>query len=165
MMKYRLPVALAAMIVTVPLFAANPDYRAIHMEVDVNKPAGQVWARVGKFCDVAEWMNIDCKITSGDGDVGTVRVLAGGRITEILVGKTDLSYGYTQPVQEGRPYDLYHGYLEAKPVTATTSKLVYTLMMDESGKADEAAKTADLARRKGMFMKALEKMKALAEGK
>jgi hypothetical protein len=36
---------------------------------------------------------------------------------EILVGKTDLSYTYTQPVRTGQTYILYHGTLEAKPLT------------------------------------------------
>ena len=51
---------------------------------------------------------------------------------------TELSYTYTQPVRAGRPYDLYHGTLEARPVTATTSKLVYTLVYDNSMLADDA---------------------------
>jgi hypothetical protein len=163
-MRLRLPLAIAAALAALPLAAAEPDYRAIHMEIDVAKPAAEVWARVGKYCDIAEWLGIDCKITSGDGGMGTVRVLAGGRVTEILVGQTALSYGYTQPVQEGKFYDLYHGYMEARPVTAKTSKLVYTLMVDESDKADQAAKDADIARRRASFERALAKMKSLAEG-
>ena len=59
---------------------------------------------------------------------------------EMLVGNTELSYTYTQPVREGRPYNLYHGTLEARPVTATTSKLVYTLVFDNSMLADDAAR-------------------------
>ena len=59
---------------------------------------------------------------------------------EVLVGKTELSYTYTQPVRDGRPYNLYHGTLEARPVTATTSKLVYTLFFDNSMLADDAAR-------------------------
>jgi hypothetical protein len=82
----------------------------------------------------------------------------------VLVGKTELSYTYTQPVREGRPYNLYHGTLEARPVTATTSKLVYTLVFDNSMLADDAARTADKARRTTQFTKALENMKVLAEG-
>src|SRR5207248_10998698 len=62
---------------------------------------------------------------------------------EILVGKTDLSYVYTQPVREGARYNMYHGTLEARPVTATTSKIVYTLFFDNSNLADQAAKDAD----------------------
>lgn len=166
-MRYRLPLMLAATLVSLPLFAAEPDYRAIRMEIDVAKPAVQVWARVGKYCDISEWLGLACKITSGDGGVGTVRELSlpGGRggIKEILVGMTELSYGYSQPVQEGKFYDQYHGFMEARPVTAGTSKLVYTLMVDESDKADEAAKQADIARRRASFERALAKMKSLAE--
>ena len=51
---------------------------------------------------------------------------------EILVSKTALSYSYTQPVREGVRYNLYHGTVEAVPATATTSKLVYTLVFDNS---------------------------------
>jgi len=92
--------------------------------------------------------------------VGAVRSVA----NEILVGKTELSYTYTQPVRAGRIYDLYHGTLEARPVTATTSKLVYTLMWDNSQLADDAAREADRMRRTTQFTGALENMKILAEG-
>ena len=83
---------------------------------------------------------------------------------EILVGKTELSYTYTQPVRDGRPYNMYHGTLEARPVTPTTSKLVYTLFFDNSGLADDAAREADRARRATQFTTALQNMKILAEG-
>jgi len=155
---------LAALLVPACVLAAEPDYATIRMEIDIAKPADQVWAKVGKYCDISEWLSVDCKITSGDGGVGTVRVLAGGRVNEILVAKTDLSYGYTQPVREGQFYNLYHGFMEAKPVTKTTSKIIYTLMLDESDKADKAAKDADLAQRRTRFEAALQKMKQIAEG-
>jgi len=155
---------LAALLVPACVLAAEPDYATIRMEIDIAKPADQVWAKVGKYCDISEWLSVDCKITSGDGGVGTVRVLAGGRVNEILVAKTDLSYGYTQPVREGQFYNLYHGFMEARPVTRTTSKIIYTLMLDESDKADKAAKEADLAQRRTRFEAALQKMKQIAEG-
>ncbi|MGB6449451.1 MAG: hypothetical protein WBE92_01735 [Steroidobacteraceae bacterium] len=140
---------------------AHPTYTSIRMEVDVNRPAAEVWNRVGKFCDIGEWLQVPCTITSGkDGEVGAVRSI--GR--EVLVGKTDLSYTYTQPVTEGRPYILYHGTLEAKPVTATTSKLFYTLMWDNSTCADDAARERDKAQRRRTFQGALNNMKILAEG-
>jgi hypothetical protein len=86
-----------------------------------------------------------------------------GRIIEILVAQTDLSYGYTQPVNEGQFYNLYHGFLEAKPVSANSSKLLYTLTYDVSNLADQAAKDADMARRRTQFEGALATMKELAE--
>jgi hypothetical protein len=140
---------------------ANPTYTSIVMEVTVNRPAAEVWKRVGKYCDIGEWFQIPCTITQGkDGEVGAVRSV----VNEVLVGKTELSYTYTQPVREGRPYDLYHGTLEARPLTATTSKLIYTLMYDNSMLADDAAREADRKRRQTQFTRALENMKTLAEG-
>src|SRR5437762_8169552 len=140
---------------------ANPHYISIPLEITVNRPAADVWKRIGKFCDIGEWLRIPCTITSGkDGEFGAVRSVA----NEVLVGKTELSYPYTQPVREGRPYNLYHGTLEARPVTATTSKLVYTLFFDNSMLADDAARAQDKERRITQFTRALENMKILAEG-
>jgi Polyketide cyclase / dehydrase and lipid transport len=146
-----------------PLQTPNPTYASIEMTVDVNGPAAEVWKRVGKYCDISEWLQIaaGCTIISGkDGEFGAVRSIA----NEILVGKTELSYTYTQPVREGARYNMYHGTLEARPVTATTSKLVYTLFFDNSNLPDEAAKQADKDRRRTQFMRALQNMKTLAEG-
>ena len=142
---------------------ANPTYISIPLEITVNKPAAEVWKRVGKFCDIAEWLRIaaGCTITSGkDGEFGAVRSVA----SEVLVGKTELSYTYTQPVRAGRPYNLYHGTLEARPLTATTSKLVYTLFFDNSMLADDAARERDRAQKTTQFTTALENMNILAEG-
>ena len=138
----------------------NPTYVTINLEIAVDRPAADVWKRVGKYCDIAEWLRVACTITSGNGEVGTVRSIGG----EVLVGKTDLSDTYTQTPRAGRPYNLYHGTLEAKPVTATTSKIVYTLMYDNSILADDAARDRDKAQRTTQFTQAIQNMKILAEG-
>jgi hypothetical protein len=150
-----------------PGSAASPTYISIPMEIAVGKPAAEVWKRVGKFCDIAEWLRIasGCTIAPGkDGEFGAVRSVAG----EVLVAKTELSYTYTQTPafqgRGGRPYNLYHGTLEARPVTATTSKLVYTLFFDNSMLADDAARERDRAQKTTQFTTALENMKILAEG-
>ena len=144
-----------------PAAIPNPHYVVIPLEITVNRPAAEVWKRVGKYCDIGEWLQTACTITSGkDGEVGAVRSV----FDEVLVGKTELSYTYTQPVRQGQPYNLYHGTLEARPLTATTSKLVYTLMLDNSMLADDDARAKDLARRTTRFTQALQNMKALAEG-
>jgi len=83
----------------------------------------------------------------------------------IVIAKTALSYGYTQPAQEGKFFNMYHGFMEAVPVTANSSKMVYTLFVDESDKADQAAKDADIASRRTRFEAALKKMKELSEAK
>lgn len=141
----------------------HPTYVTIPMEMDVNKPAAEVWKRIGKYCDIGEWLRIPagCTMASGkEGEVGSVRSVAG----EVLVGKTELSYTYTQTVKAGRPYNLYHGTLEARPVTATTSKLVYVLVFDNSMLADDEARAKDLAQKRTTFTNALQNMKILAEG-
>lgn len=158
------PAPVAAPAGPAPLQVANPNYVTIPMEITVNKPVKDVWARIGKYCDIAEWFQIatGCEITSGkDGEVGAVRTVG----AEILVAKTEYSYAYTQPVREGRPYNLYHGNLEARAVDARTTKLLYTLVYDLSLVAgDDDAKAADVERRRTAFTRALGNMKILAEG-
>ena len=148
-----------------PLQTPNPHYVSIPMEIAVNRPAAEVWKRVGKWCDIAEWLQVPCTITSGkDGEFGAVRSLRNGAVIEVLVAKTALSYAYTQPVREGQQYNLYHGTVEAVPVTATTCKLLYTLVFDNSMLADDAAREKDIQQRTAQFMRALSNMKILAEG-
>jgi len=48
-------------------------------------------------------------------------------------------------------------------VTATTSKLVYTLIFDNSMLADDDAREKDKAQKTAQFTRALENMKILAE--
>jgi hypothetical protein len=148
-----------------PLQTPNPHYVSIPLEIAVNRPAAEVWKRVGKYCDIQEWLQVDCVITSGkDGEFGAVRSLRNGAVIEILVAKTAMSYTYTQPVREGVRYNLYHGTVEAVPVSATTSKLVYTLVFDNSMLADDAARERDIQQRTAQFTRALNNMKTLAEG-
>jgi hypothetical protein len=157
-------VALAAVVLACPAFAADPEYRTVKLEIDIAKPAKEAWAKVGGYCDISKWLpQLDCALTSGSGEVGTVRALAKGRVLEILIGKTDLSYGYAQPAKQGEFYNLYHGFMEAKPVTDKTSKIVYTLVWDVSNKPDAAAKDKDVADRKAIFENALKNIKKVAE--
>lgn len=157
--------ALAQQATPPKLQVEKPNYVTIPMEITVNKPAKAVWARVGKFCDIGEWFQIPggCTIINGKPaeEIGAQRSVA----REVMVAKTELSYGYTQPVYEGRTYNLYHGFLEARPVTAKTSKLIYTLLYDNSMvPGDDAAKAAELQRRRTQFERGLANMKILAEG-
>jgi hypothetical protein len=148
-----------------PLQTPNPNYVSLPLEITVNRPAAEVWKRVGKYCDIKEWLQVDCVVTSGkDGEFGAVRSLRDGAVIEILVSKTALSYSYTQPVREGVRYNLYHGTVEAVPLTATTSKLVYTLVFDNSMLADDVAREKDIQARTSQFTRALNNMKTLAEG-
>jgi hypothetical protein len=141
----------------------NPTYVIIALDIAIDRPAAEAWKRVGKYCDIAEWLQIPagCKMLSGvEGEVGSVRSVA----NEVLVGKTEFSYTYTQPVRAGRPYNLYHGTMEVRPVTAKTSHLYYTLVYDNSMLPDDAARAKDKASRTGTFTRAIQNIKTLAEG-
>jgi hypothetical protein len=141
--------------------AAAAEYTTIVQSIDVAKPAEVVWKKVGGFCAIHDWLaggRLSCTYTTGDGGVGTNRLLA-GRINEVMVSKTDLSYTYTQPLS---PIE-YHGCVEVKPTSATTSKIIYTLFYDLAPLPDQAAKDKDRAGRAAMFMGALKSMKALSE--
>lgn len=148
---------------TTSIVVEKPTYVSIPLEIMVNRPAAEVWKRVGGYCDISEWLQIaaGCTIVSGkDAEVGAVRTVG----TEVLVARTEFSYTYTQPVRAGRPYNLYHGTLEVRPVTPTTSKILYTLLYDNSMLPDDAAREKDRASRTATFTRALNNMKILAEG-
>ncbi|MBM3779031.1 MAG: SRPBCC family protein [Acidimicrobiia bacterium] len=141
----------------------KPTFTSVQVETTVNRPVADVWARIGKFCAVAEWFPIPsgCTIIAGTEDeVGAVRSVA----TEIMVAKTQYSYTYAQHLRPGRPYDYYHGTLEARPVDGKSTRLIYTLVFDNSTMADDAAREKDKATRAAMFTRALGNMKTLAEG-
>ena len=141
----------------------KPTYVTIALETTVNKPVADVWKRIGGYCTISEWLQIaaGCKIVAGtDNEVGAVRSVAG----EVLVGKTQYSYTYTQTVRAGRPYNLYHGTIEARAASPTTTKLLYTLIYDNSMMPDDAAREKDKASRAVVFTRALSNMKTLAEG-
>lgn len=161
-MGLRLLLTVLIMLTTSGRAAADPNYYRLELDVAVDRPAAEVWAKVGGYCDITAWLGLDCEITQGDGGIGTVRLLD-GTIVEPMVGQTELSYGYTQPVVEGQYYTLYHGYLEARPVTGSTSRLIYTMMWDISQDTEEEV-VATVERRRVAFQAALDKMKAIAEG-
>lgn len=147
-----------------PLAIPAPHYVSFVLQADINRPAAAAWQRIGKYCDIGEWLQMPCRLTAGDDwSVGSVRLLRES-VIEILVGRTPLSYTYTQPVRTGVPYNVYHGTLALEPVSAKRSKLVYTLFFDNSMLPDDAAREADLTARKVRFGKAVEYMKVLAEG-
>jgi hypothetical protein len=145
-----------------PLLVPNPHYTSIHMTIDVNAPVDRVWARVGKYCDIGEWGGFNgCTILSGtDGEVGVVRSVG----SEVMVARTQYSYTYTQPVRATGFYNMYHGTLEARTLTASTTQLHYTLFFDNSNLADDAARETDSNNRRTRFTGMLQNMKILAEG-
>ena len=147
-----------------PLQIPNPHYATIDESVVVHAPVDKVWARVGGFCDITEWMNSpeweDCRDLQGDGGPGTVRSI----VNEVLVGQTQYSYTYAQPPRKNTLYNLAHGTLAAEVLTPTTTRLTYTMLRDDSILPDDAARKRDEEARRARVSECLKNMKVLAEG-
>lgn len=150
--------AAAAMLGLAGSAQAAGEYVSITQETTVNAPADVAWAKVKGYCDIGAWLKTTCEITAGkDGEVGAVRKIA-GRVEEVIVATTPTSYTYA----DINPQILYHGTIEVRPVSKTTSKFIYTLFFDQASiPADQ--REANKTRRAGMFANVLATMKATAE--
>ena len=84
---------------------------------------------------------------------------AAGNTNELMVAKTPLSYGYSQPLSP----IYYHGNLSVEVVDATHSRIVYDLLYDAAPLATPQAKAEDIAKRKTRFEAGIDKMKQIAE--
>lgn len=153
----RLVLAAAAALLATPAVAAG-DYVSIVQEATVKAPAETVWKKVGGYCDIGTWLKTTCEITQGnDRELGAVRRIA-GRIDEVIVARTPLSYTYA----DVDPKILYHGTVEVRPVDARTSKIVYSLFFDQASiPADQ--REANKARRTAMSGGWLKTMAGIAE--
>jgi hypothetical protein len=145
-----------------PLQIAAPRYETVSVGMQVMAPAAKVWARVGKFCDIAEAEPElgRCKYLSGSGGPGTVRSIN----NEVLVGGSKYSYTYAQAPRAGMPYNLYHGTLLAVPSSPNTARLNHLVFLDTS-MLDEATRKKTLAELQARLTRSVANMKALAEGR
>ena len=158
-------VAIAAgLLAAAPAFAA--DYATIKLDTTVNAPIDQVWAKVGGWCAIKDWLpRLAPCVMTGDGGLGSVRKLgAQGAIVEVMVAATKYSYTYAQPTNPGLGI-LYHGTLSAEPIDKGHTKLMYTVIYDQEPDGTQEAKDKDRAGRTSAFTGALAAMKSLAEAK
>jgi hypothetical protein len=142
--------------------AANAagDYVSIVQETTINVPAETAWAKVKGYCDIGAWLKTTCEITSGkDGELGAVRKIA-GRIEEVIVAVTPMSYTYA----DVDPKIAYHGTVEIRPINKTSSKLIYSLFFDQTTVPAEQ-REANKTRRQQMFAGVMATMKGMAEKK
>lgn len=136
------------------------DYVSIVQETTINVPAETAWAKVKTYCDIGKWLNTTCEITAGkDGEPGALRKIA-GRVEEVIVAVTPMSYTYA----DINPAILYHGTVEIRPVDKKSSKLIYSLFYDQTSIA-EAQRAANKTGRATRFAQVMATMKAAAEAK
>ena len=139
------------------------DWVILNFSAAINKPADVAWQRVGgtDWCGIAKFLDVKgCTINSGKGELGSIRTIDTGTATvvEIAVARTGHSYTYAQPFMPV----FYHGTLAVEPVDATHSRLVYSLIWNQNGLPDAAARKAAVDGRKVRFQAAVDKMAAAA---
>lgn len=140
------------------------DWVTLNFSADIARPADVAWERVGgnDWCAIAKYLEVKgCTIISGKGELGSLRTIltATGSVVENVVARTSRSYTYAQPFTP----IFYHGTMAVEPVDAGHSRLVYTLIWNQAGLPDAAARTAAYEGRKVRFQAAVDKMKAAAE--
>jgi len=138
------------------------DWTVLTMTADTNKPAAVTWDRIGghDWCGILKYLDRlkGCTINSGKGEVGSLRtVMVGTTATvEMAVARTPLSYTYAQPFTP----IFYHGTMAVEPIDATHSRIVYTLMWNQTPVGDAAAQAAAREARHKSFQAAVDKMAA-----
>ncbi len=157
--------ALGALTLAAAPAAFAAEYAVIKLDTTVNAPIDQVWAKVGGYCQIQDWLKqlAPC-VLSGDGGLGSVRKLGAQGITEVMVAQTKYSYTYAQPTNPGLGI-LYHGTLSAEPIDKGHTKLMYSVVWDIEPDGAQDKKDADRKRRSDGFTAALANMKAIVEGK
>ncbi len=143
--------------------APAADYTSTVMTRELRVPAAVAWSRIGGFCTLEKFLpGMKCSYSAGNGSVPTVRKMTmgdnGGE--EVMVAQTSRSYTYAM---RSSPL-FYHGTVAVEPVGAKTSRLIYTFVWDQESLSPED-RAKDKAMRDEIFMPALDKMKAVADGK
>jgi hypothetical protein len=143
--------------------APAADYTSTVMTRDLRVPAALAWQRIGGFCTLDKFIPVTCTYKSGTGGVGTVRAMsmkgsAGGE--EVMIAQTSRSYSYAM---RNSPL-FYHGTMAVEPTGPRTSKLIYTFVWDQETLSPED-RAKDKAFREKIFVPALDRMKAVAEGR
>jgi len=136
------------------------DWTTLTMTTDLNKAQAVAWARIGgdDWCGIAKFLDVQsCRIDSGKGEVGSLRTI-NGTIVENVVSRSKYSYTYAQPFTP----IFYHGTVTVEAVTPTTSRLVYTLIWNQTAVGDAAAQAAARSSRQQRFQAAVDKMAAAA---
>jgi hypothetical protein len=158
----------AALLAASPVLAQTPqpaDWTTITLTASLNKSADTAWEKIGgnDWCAIAKYLDVkSCTIDSGKGELGSVRTIDTGtaKVVEIAVARTPHSYTYAQPFTP----IFYHGTLGVEPVDRGHSKLIYTLIWNQTAVGDAAAQAAAREGRTKRFQAAVDKMAAAANG-
>lgn len=137
-----------------------PDFDVIVRRVQISRPAEDTWGAIGQFADAGKFLNVSSRLLSGDGHVGSVRLI-GDKIIEVMVGRGTRSYTYVQ-TEGPMAARTYHGCLSLEPSGTVQSTLVYTVSYDTAG-MDKDLRAAEFERITARFQGMVEAMKDTAE--
>ena len=137
-----------------------PAFTSIVCTIQVDASAERVWKRVGDFADAGRFLDVPCKVISGDGGPGTVRQV-GESILEVMAGCSDHSYTYGQIVGPMAEF-AYHGCVSLSSLGETGCTLTWTLIYDEA-QMDQTQRAAQHIRISTRFLGAVQAMKTYAE--
>jgi carbon monoxide dehydrogenase subunit G len=86
--------------------------------IDIDKSADDVWAVIGDFGGIGDWMpGIDsCRVEGDD----RILEMMGMEITERLVSKDDAGRVLTYSITEGAPVETHQGVITVTPTGSTT---------------------------------------------
>lgn len=139
------------------------EYTSITLERPLNVSADEAWKQIMPFCLSLTRRGFVCDVVNGNGtDVGSVRSVNHGQITELIVGRTKYSVTYTFPAPNPTAY---HATFEVVPEGPQKSKLVRTMFWDQAPLATPEAKAADKAARTKNLTDTIDQMAKMAEGK
>jgi hypothetical protein len=157
-------IATTAQAQTMPPTPQPADWTTITLTADIARPVDVAWEKIGgnDWCAIAKYLDVKgCVIDSGKGELGSVRTIQTGTagIVEIVVARTAHSYTYAQPFTP----IFYHGTISVEPVDKKHSKLIYSLIWNQTAVGDATAQAAARDGRRTRFQAAVDKMKAAAE--
>jgi carbon monoxide dehydrogenase subunit G len=86
--------------------------------IDIDKSADDVWAVIGDFGGIGDWMpGIDsCRVEGDD----RILEMMGMEITERLVSKDDAGRVLTYSITKGAPVETHQGVITVTPTGSTT---------------------------------------------
>ena len=124
------------------LLAASGAAHAVDVdkEAKINAAPGDVWAKVGDWCAIADWhpVVVSCEqMTSGSETRRVLTLGDGGTIKELMTATSDTSYSYH--IEESPlPVDNYNATFAAAP-DGDGTRLTWNAKFDAKGASDEEA--------------------------
>jgi hypothetical protein len=139
---------------------ALPDIVVIVSEISIARSPSKAWSVIGEYGTAGKYLNVESSLRQGGGEIGSVRSI-GPSVLEVLVGKSEHSYTYTQTAGPMASF-AYHGHVVLFPESDGGCRLAYTISYDQTS-MDEAKRAYEQNRIRPRFEAMIKAMKTDAE--